>query len=337
MVRDRDYIIDTDGNILRVIGDNHPVDSILSFIKYSPSIYGTRNVDGKTYKYNTFVSRSIGMLKDEEDRVIYTDCIGNVVSTTPNGKISRYFSCREKVEYILDSQSRYINHPVGKYLIEYLRLALETLHPSELGVTGSFLFDFQNSKSDIDLVCYGENAYKELVNLFKHSDFVQKYEDGFQDVIYERRMKHMAEMGKEALILQESRKLQGIIKGTDIHINCQPLREDKNVVRLTKVIEFGEILCIIRIIEDKEGKFAPAIYKIKVEKIIDCVVVEDIGKDKIEYLISYLGDFSQLFRNNDKVYLKGKVVRYCIDNMLVFGIETTSWNTNRRYKAQLII
>lgn len=336
MVRDRDYIVDTTGNILRVIGDNHPINSVLSFMKYSPSIHGTRIVDGKTYKYNTFVNRSIGMLKEEEDRVLYADCIGNVVSATPNEKISRVFSCRKKVEYIMNNQEKYISHPVGKYLIEYLRLSSEKINLYELGVTGSFLLDFQNEKSDIDLVCYGEMAYNELVKLFKFSDFIQKYEDGLQEFIYERRMTHMAEMGKEALILQESRKLQGRIKGTDIHINCQPLREDEAVVKLSKMIELGEISCVVKIIEDKEGKYAPAIYKIMIDKIIDSVVVEDVWKDKIEYLISYLGDFSQIFRIDDKVYLEGKVVRFCIDNKLLFGIEMTSWNTNKRYKAQLI-
>lgn len=337
MVRDRDYIADTEGNILRVIGDNHPNNSILSFLKYSLSTEGTRDVGGKKYKYNTFVNKSIGMMMRGEDRVIYTDYIGNVVSSTPIEKVDKIFSCRKKMEYILNHQREYINHPVGKYLIEYLRLSLETIEPSGLGVTGSFLFDFQNEKSDIDLVCYGENAYNELVKLFKRSDFIQRYEDGLESLIFERRMTHMAEIGKEVLIIQESRKLQGIIKGTGIHINCQPLREDEDVVRLSKVIELGEISCEIKIVDDREGKYAPSIYKIEVEKIKDSIVVEGGCKEKIEYLISYLGDFSQLFRKNDRVYLEGKVIRFCLEGKLLFGIEMTSWNTKKRYKAHLII
>lgn len=336
MVRDRDYIGDTKGNILRVIGDNHPINSILTLLKYSPSKDGTKKVNGTTYIYNAFINESIRLLKAEEDRVIYSDYIGNIVSTTPNNMILNLFSCRRKIEFILNNQRIYITQPVGKYLIEFLRLALENIDSSKLGVTGSFLFDFQNEKSDIDLVCYGEDAYKELYKLFKRSDFIQGYENGLQSLIYERRMTHMAEMDKEALVIQESRKLQGIIKGTSIHINCQPLRADEDVIRLSKVTELGEITCEIIVTDDVEGKYAPAIYQIKVDTIIDSVITDDY-KEKINYLVSYLGDFSQLFRKNDRVYLEGKVIRFCLGGKLFFGIGTTSWNTKKKYKAQLII
>lgn len=41
-IRDRDYILDSDGNYLKVVGDIHPKGCVVSYVKYFPSEYGTR-------------------------------------------------------------------------------------------------------------------------------------------------------------------------------------------------------------------------------------------------------------------------------------------------------
>lgn len=333
MIRDRDYIKDSSGRILRVIGDKHPQDEILSFVKYYPHVDGCRTVKGVCYQYNTFVSRSLLVMADFGGRVTYSDIIGGVVTVTPKADIVDHFSCKSKVKYILDNPEEYVSHPIGKYLVQYLEAVLKIVNMDEIGITGSFLFDFQNDKSDIDLVCYGENAYEKLMCFYKNSDFIQGYENGLEDIIYKRRMTHMAEIGAEALMLQESRKLQGVVRGTDIHINCQPLRADNQLVEIGKIIELCEIECILKIVDDKEGKYSPALYKVE---ILEILVMDKLIKSmskKIGWLLSYIGDFAQTFRNGDKLYVQGKLV--CIENG-EYGIEVTSWNSEKRHKAFII-
>ena len=71
-IRDRDYILDSDGNYLKVVGDVHPKGYVISYVKYFPSEFGTRIKDGKRYGYNSFVSKSFSILGGEKDRVFFT-------------------------------------------------------------------------------------------------------------------------------------------------------------------------------------------------------------------------------------------------------------------------
>lgn len=333
MIRDRDYIKDINGNILRVVGDNHPQEEIISFVKYYPSDEGCRVVNDIKYQYNTFASRSLLVMSDIEQRITYSRVVGGVVTVTPKANITEHFSCRAKAKYILDNPTEYLSHPIGKYLVEYLERISKIVDVDEVGVTGSFLFDFQNDKSDIDLVSYGRNAYENLLYFYKNSRFIQSYEDGLQDVIYKRRMTHMAEIGAEALILQEARKLQGVIRGTDIHINCQPLRNDNQLLDLGDIIELSEVKCILRIIDDSEGIYSPAIYKVEILEVLSSDYLVKGFCEKIKWLLSYIGDFAQTFKNEDNLYVEGKLIRMGNSE---YGVETTSWNTDKRYKAYVI-
>lgn len=333
MIRDRDYIKDIKGNILRVVGDKHPQDEIISFVKYYPSKEGERVVEGVKYQYNTFASRSLLVMSDLGQRVTYSGLVGGVVTVTPKMDITEHFSCRAKAKFILNNPTDYLSHPIGRYLVEYLEKISEIVDIDEVGVTGSFLFDFQNNKSDIDLVSYGRNAYEKLLYFYKNSEFIQNYEEGLQDVIYKRRMTHMAEIGAETLMLQETRKLQGVIRGTDIHINCQPLRNDNQLLELGDIIELGEVKCKIKIIDDREGIYSPAIYKIEVLEIPSPDILFKSFCGKIGWLLSYIGDFAQTFKNGDTLYVEGKLIRIGDSE---YGVETTSWNTDKRYKAYII-
>lgn len=333
MIRDRDYIKDVNGNILRVVGDTHPQEKIISFVKYYPSNEGCREVNNIKFQYNTFASRSLLVMSDVEQRVTYSNVVGGVVTVTPKANIIEHFSCRAKAKYILNNPSEYLSHPIGKYLVEYLEEISKIVDVGEVGVTGSFLFDFQNNKSDIDLVSYGRNAYEKLLYFYKNSKFIQGYEDGLQDVIYKRRMTHMAEVGAETLMLQEARKLQGVIRGTDIHINCQPLRKDNQLLNLGDIVDLGEVKCKLKIVDDSEGIYSPAIYKIEILEIMSSDFLMRSFGEKIKWLLSYIGDFAQTFRNGDNLYVEGKLIRM---GDSAYGVETTSWNTEKRYKAYII-
>lgn len=335
IIRDRDYIKDKDGNYLRVVGDIHPKDYIVSFVKYYPNKFGTRDIRGEMYGYNTFVAQSLIIMKEYETRIMYSKYHGDIVTVTPRDMIYEHYSCRKKVKQVLECQENYKSHTVGRFLIDFISIAKDYISLDKLGITGSFLFDAHNEKSDIDLVCYGHDAYEGLYALFKNNEFIQCYEDGLQREIYARRMTHMSNMDFGTLILQESRKLQGVVRGTNIHINCQPLRDNYSYDMDLGVLSLGEIECVIRILEDSQGMYSPSFYQIEVLSIINGVINNEM-KQEINYLISYVGDFAQVFRNGDLVYVDGKVVRIARCGGIKYGIEMTAWNTTKRNSAILL-
>ncbi len=336
LVRDRDYLLDTDGNYLRILGDYHPKGTIVSYVKYFPSVLGGRKIEEQMYGYNTFVSKSFNILKGQEDRVILSDRHGGVITATPVHKIKQYFSCRRKLAQILEEKQRYLDQTVGKHLITFLEQIHNTVNLADVGITGSFLINAQNDKSDIDLVCYGREAYEALKVFFKESSFIQRYEGELANALYARRMIHMTSIDFDTLIRQEARKLQGVIRGTDIHINCQPLRADGDEFMDIRFLELSTVSCVVWITEDSQGIFSPAYYSVHVESVVNSLFHDDTLADQITAMISFSGDFSQVFHKGDRVYLEGKLVRVSRGDEQSLAVELSSFNTNKIYKAVLL-
>lgn len=335
-VRDRDYILDTDGNYLRIVGDYHPAGTVVSYVKYFPSVHGVRMIRNKLYGYNSFVAKSFIILKECDDRIIFSHRHGGIITTTPETKIREYFSCRKKIQQIVSQKDIYSKHPVGKYLIDFLDLITDAVDLRYVGITGSFLIGAENKNSDIDLVCYGEKTYQNLKLFFEKKTFIQRYENELANILFARRMIHMAAMDFDTLILQESRKLQGVIRGTDIHINCQPLRLDDDTSMDLNLMEIGDISCVAQILDDSQGGYSPAYYRIEVLSIVNSIFADAQFKEKITVMLSFIGVFSQSFKTGDKVFLEGKLVRIIKHGKTCFGVELSPWNTDRVFKAVLL-
>lgn len=338
LIRDRDYIQDTSGRYLKVLGDNHPEGKIVSYVKYFPATIPNRTINGNGYGYNSFVSKSFVVLGEEPDRICHSDYHGGVITCTPIEKITHVYSCREKLKEILGNKSIYENHRVGKELISFLVKAIESIDINKLGVTGSFLIGAETENSDIDLVCYGLGTYNKLQNLFYNSDSVIPYMGEQAQKLYKRRMIHMEPMDYDLFVKQETRKLQGLTPVEYIHINCQPLRDDEDdFFDQVKFIEIGEIQCIATIVDEKQSVFAPCYYKINVEDIIDSLF--DDGRDfskKIKSVMSYIGTYSGCFNVGDKIFIKGKLVKILSKGEVQYSIEISPWNTSRIFTAKLL-
>lgn len=327
--------MDSDGNYLKVVGDIHPKGCVVSYVKYFPSEYGTRIKDGKRYGYNSFVSKSFSILGDKADRVCFSPFHGGILTSTPDSKIVKVFSARGKLQEIVANKETYKKHKVGSELITFLEAIENRVDLGNLGITGSFLIDMQNESSDIDLVCYGEKTYRQLKKVFNKA--CEPYLGDNAMRLYARRMIHMADMNFDALIKQENRKLQGLTFKNKVHINCQPLREDSGIFADIELIEVGEISCVARIIEDREGIYSPAIYKIKTINVLDSLFDgRKQFKDEVKYLISFIGAYSNSFLRGDKVFLEGKLVQVRNGGKIAYGIELSPWNTNRTFKALLL-
>lgn len=336
-IRDRDYILDDKNNYLKVVGDFHPNNYIISYVKYFPSKFGTRSINDKPYGYNSSVSKSFAILKDLNDRVTFSNCHGGILTCTPTKDIVKVFSCRDKIKEVFANKDRYNQNRVGEELINFLNYIDGKIDINNLGITGSFLIDSFNEKSDIDLTCYGRETFESLRKVFS-SDFIIPYQGQFATQLYTRRMTHMAPMNFDALIKQENRKLQGLTKNNLIHINCQPLKSDDDLFfKNMKFIEVGEISCIVEITDDSNGIFAPAYYEIKVINVIDSFFSGEVDfKNNIRAFISFIGAYSCSFENGDKVYLEGKLIQIKKDKELFYGIELSPWNTDRLFKAALL-
>lgn len=336
VIRDRDYFKDIYGNIMRVIGDFHSDNGIIALVKYYPKPDGSRTIVGEQYGYNTFLNNSLSIMKDKPNRIVFSDDFGVSLCFTPIELIKDYYSCREKTIEILNNKNKYTNHCVGNHLVSFLEKIAGLVDINCIGVTGSFLFDAFNDLSDIDLVCYGNETYDVLVDVFDRCDYIQRYEGDLEESIYKRRMNHMQFVDMETLMIQESRKLQGRIIGTSIHINFTPLRDDNHVFKDFSMVSNGVIQCVVQISDDCNGRFSPSIYSINLKTIISSTLSDlDILK-RLNILISYNGDYSQVFRNRDYTYVEGRIVKINYLQKTLWGIDITPWDIGSKNRAVLM-
>ncbi|HAS84757.1 MAG TPA: hypothetical protein DCS23_01635 [Candidatus Yonathbacteria bacterium] len=336
MNTDRNYILDNDGNYLKIIGNFHPDGKIVSYVKYFPSQYGHKTIEDQKYSFNSIVAKSFVFLKGNPDRVCFSSHHGNIVTCTPIEKVKKIFDCREKLQEILNNKEKYLGHPVGSELIKFLDHIATKVNMGKVGITGSFLVDAFDKNSDIDLVCYGNEATTIMRECF--DKFTISYRGEFAMSLYLRRIAHMKPMNFDLLIEQENRKLQGLTQENKIHINCQPLREDENdFFEKLELIDIGEIECIAVIVDDTEGQYAPSVYKIEIIDIIQSLFSSDSNfSSKVQVFISYIGGYANSFRKGDKVYLKGGLVLIRENNKIYYGVELTPWNTDSFHQANLL-
>lgn len=335
MIRDRDYILDKYGNYLKVVGDYHPQNAIISYVKYFPDRFGQRKITKKNYGYNSFVSKSFAILSNNKNRATFSSFHGGILTCTPKNEILKHFSCRKKIKELKVQKKQTYSLTVEKALKKILdNISNEDLDC--LGITGSFLIDCYNEKSDIDLVCYGEKGIKLAESIFS-SNLILPYTGSLAKNLYNRRMIHLAAVEFDKLLKQEQRKFQGVTRDGLIHINCQPLREDKDeLFKNIKMIEVGEISCMAKVVDDKAGKFSPAFYSIKVLDIIDSLFSSHSIKNQIKYFISFIGVYSGCFQAGERIYLEGKLVQIILNGEMCYGIELSPWNTSRHFKAILL-
>jgi hypothetical protein len=340
MIRDRDYIFDSLGNFLRVVGDRHN-DCVVSYVKYFPSEYGVKVINGKPYAFNSFVPRSLALLSEVPGRIQFSEQVGTMISVTPRNQIKHLFSCRNKIVEILSNREVYIAHSVGRYLIELLDVISQGIDINNIGITGSFLIDCYDDNSDIDLVCYGANTYNAVKNFFQNSDVIKPYKGSDALPLYKRRMQHMLSLDFETLITQEGRKLQGFIGTKRIHVNCQPLREDgsSSIFSHFNFMEVGDITCILEIDDNLQGFFSPACYRIKIIDVLDSLYVGILNlKKRVEFLICLTGTYAGAFLKGDKVFVQGKLTQLTsmVEGQIIYGIELSSLNNTRMFSAALL-
>jgi Uncharacterized protein conserved in archaea len=164
--RDRDFIESVDGLIFCVIGNMHPTNRVVSYLKYISHYSSTirtkwsRNgvVYGRILPYYSAigVKNTMDYLKvNYPDYVVYDKYRSIELIEVPRQKIKTHFKPEERLREIIDSPK----DELEKLALELVKeLADEAnISLSNFGITGSILLKIHNLKySDIDIIVYGQ-------------------------------------------------------------------------------------------------------------------------------------------------------------------------------------
>jgi predicted nucleotidyltransferase/predicted DNA-binding protein len=284
-VRDRDYLLDRHGIVFKVIGDVHPDGHYLGYVKYHPDPRGDRRLYGRTYRQNTVVSKSFGILADRPECYVYSPVLGCVITGLPRQDLAIHYSARQALVDIAADPARVAGARAGDDLRAIITRIMQAGDTELFGVTGSFLVGCHNANSDIDLVCYGPAGYDVAAQLFDEQSLIRRYAGDDLTQLYLRRAKYMSGGSFDVMIKAELRKFQGLAAHSGAHINCEPIRDVGTAgtvcgmaddVKATNIRFAGDELARLRRRADRLG--------LSIQSYVHDVVMRDV--DELETLFA---------------------------------------------------
>jgi predicted nucleotidyltransferase len=307
--RDKDYIKTKDNLYFIIVGNIHPEDKVIGYLKYAPK-HGGKSYKRAIKRYNIpDLIKTMNYLRENFPCYLcYIDAWDINFSAIPLTKIYTHFCPEIKLLDLLKSPNKDSLQNKAVRLVEFLSKKSK-IPISDFGITGSILIDLHNPEySDIDLVVYGkENSF-----LLKES-LLTSYRDPLSPIkrlsgkkLYEWCSTKAEWYGlkiDEVYAIYDRKWNIGEFDGTLFSIN--PVKKDSELKEKygTKKSKFVRMIEAYATIEDSSDSiFYPAKYSIKDVKTISGKSFRDIKE-----LISFEGFYCDIAFPNEKVYVKGRL------------------------------
>jgi hypothetical protein len=163
---DHDIVEDLDGRLYIVIGNMHPPNAIMAFIKYIPCHNPTLWRRGNIYYYRVMKHYGVKNMRryiSPHQKVEQDPVYGAYVPLVKTSRIAKYYYPEERLDEIMRKSCDALEKDVIEAV---LKIATSSgISVSSMGITGSILAKIHNvSKSDIDVLVYG---CKESINVIE--------------------------------------------------------------------------------------------------------------------------------------------------------------------------
>jgi predicted nucleotidyltransferase len=303
-----DYVETQEGLLFAVKGVHHPEGLTIAYLRYVPDPTGTRERSGRRYRRVYDLEETNSFLRDNYPQYINTvEDRGLTLQSIPNGRITRTYKPRERLEELLADP-----RPGPERTISKLVSALtEYGAPLDgLGVSGSVLIGMDAPDSDVDLIGYGFDAgskvYEALRRLRQEADWVSPYDaETVGDVTRSR----WGDTGQdlEGLGAIEARKIQhGLVDGTDYFIRL--VREPEEFEEAISSRPLGRVTLRTTVKESGDSIYTPCTYEID-----ECSYRGSHEWPDPSQLVSFRGKFTEQAGDGDRVEAKGTLerVEYC--------------------------
>lgn len=318
LFRDRDFIETKENMLFCVIGNVHPQNKVISYLKYIPwenkkaARLGWKKGGieyGRILPYYSAqgVLQTQEYLKSKFPKYVYLDPYLNIeITEIPHEDIKEHHKPEERVKEIIKKPKDSLEEKVKEMISIISR---ESNTPTKFfGVTGSILAKIHNPKiSDIDITVYGlQSALKvrEAINML----LTEKGE--FRKLNKKEMEKHARNISiihdlsfEEALKLLNERWNTGKFKEKFFSIHPVKLEEEvkeKHEDKMFKPKGMVKIRC--KVIDSSEAIFYPCKYLVNEVKII-----EGPKTDTIKEIVSYEGIFCDIATVNEEIIVKGKL------------------------------
>ena len=319
-LRDRDFIESYEGLIFCVIGNVHPVDRVIAYLKYIPHLASKIRTKwsregimyGRILPYYSAIgvrSTMDFLRKHYPEYIVYDKYRSIELIEVPRSKIKKHFKPEERLQEIIKS-------PQDNLEKLALDLVSELSNESNIsienfGITGSILLKMHNLRySDIDVVVYGHrngwiirDTLKELYHR-KRSDFRlprgSLLEEWSKDIV-----SHHPLTLKEAMLLYSKFKWnRALYKGRQFSIHPVKLENEVKERWEDKIHKpLGLVRVKAKVVNSSDAIFMPAIYIVEETKILEGIE----PPKQISRIVSYEGLYIDLAEPGDEIIAYGKL------------------------------
>jgi len=313
--RDRDYLQTAEDYFFTVVGNVHPRDRVIAYLKNIPSERGRWGSEGRRYKrvLKQYTMRDISetmhfLRMNHPEYIHHSEELNITFSFVPVNRIKAHHRPEEKLAKLLaesglDSLQRKVVR-LARAISEESGVSL-----SSLGVTGSLLVDIHRPEfSDIDLTVYGVEA-----SMAVKEGMLRMYEDGLLGRIEgvelkkwcRRKAKLYPLTVEEAWRLYARKWNRGRFEGSLFSVH--PIKVESEVWERygsRTYVPLGIVECEA-VVEDSSGSmFMPAVYKVG-----EVSIVKGEVRGEVAEIVSFEGLYADIASEGEKVVCRGKLER----------------------------
>lgn len=312
--RDRDFIRTEEGFLFCVVGPYHPVDRVVSYLKYLPHREGRWRKGKDRFKrvMRAYTIPSLletfDLLKDGNPQYLFFSPVYNItVTAVGRGSIVEHFRPEEKLaELLKGSRVDALQRKVDRFVS--LLSEVSGVPPSDFGVTGSILLDIHNPAfSDMDITVYGVDSSYVVKNALSEAYLTEK--SPFERFQGEKRSKWCRnKTGNHPISLAEAERIYeqkwniGIFDNTFFSVH--PVKVERELTEKYGDKTFypsGSVTVRAVVADSRDSIFLPAVYHVREVK------VEEEVEASIEEVVSYEGLYDSLAEEGETIAARGKL------------------------------
>ncbi len=354
---DRDYVEDIKGNIYQVLGSFHLKDSVFALEKYrnlknfdddafnennyfkGDPINQIRNYESIFWKKKNSEERYYRILPNYSSIAANINIKNNEYTQfsnifqlnliqIPSSEIVMHWKPRIRLNNLLtivESQKFTENCKIDNIERETIEAALNianfyNISISNIGISGSILWESHHDKSDLDFMIYGKNNVKKIINSKKK---MKNSGNGLRNLLNIELLPLAEKLAlKSGLELDEcfeylyKKKYLHKFNDRKLSITFAPIYHEIPFIpyftQKTEFIPVKEISIIAQIKNSDWGFYYPGIFQISCIEILSNVQRVEIKNIDITRLIVYEHDFIGYFQKNAIIEIRG-LLQKCIN------------------------
>jgi predicted nucleotidyltransferase len=315
--RNRDYIETVEGLFFTVIGDVHPMERVIAYLKYVPDSGGKWGANAKRYTrvleyYTTLhLSQTFDYLQRLYPQYLYNSEVQHVcVSAVPLKSIRRHHRPELRLLDLLNAEHL---DRLEKKAVDLVGLISDESHVdfTQFGITGSILVKIHNPEfSDIDLTIYGrQNGLKVMAAV---SDLLDRQDRGLErfdectiDEWLTSRSSFYPLKRNEVKLIYRRHRNRGTFKGTAFSVHPGKIETEVDERYGERIYWPEGIVAVEAVVDDvADSSFIPGIYRISSVKINSGTMVFDLRE-----VVTYEGLYCGIISPGEAIQARGKLER----------------------------